>query len=258
MSFSRLALRLAAVEALCPAAALPAGPFPTVAGPRVYDSRIDLIQANESPEALAAALAAIENKPLVSVYTEEQRTEPYGTVKYSASENVVTLVIEAMIAASGVTEVTLPDGTTQEVGTIEAPVTSREHEALLDVLEGQVRFLLSARRNEMPAPSAELYRKVAMEVRSIESQPLRAADRTLRLAARTIKFEVKIPGESWPSPTATGLDRFPEPLAMVAKALPAGSSGAALVTSLAPMPPEQPAVPTDPVEIVIDLQIEDP
>ena len=102
MSLARLALRLAAVEALCPAAALaasPAGPFPTVAGDRVYDSRIDLIAAAEGTDDLAAALAEIENKPILVVYTEEQGTTPYGEVKYPAGEEIVTLVIEAMIAS---------------------------------------------------------------------------------------------------------------------------------------------------------------
>jgi hypothetical protein len=248
MSFGRLALRLAAIEALCPFSAFSAGPFPTIAGPRVFDSRIDLIDAAESPEALAAALASVENLPVLSIYTEEHKTDPYGSVKYQAGENIVTLVVEAMIAASGTMEVEQPDGTTQVIGTIEAPITSREHEALLDVLEGQVRFLLTSRRSEMPAPSAALYRKVAWESRAIESFPLRASDRTLRLAARTIKFEVKIGGDVWPALDATGLDRFPEPLSTVAKALPTGSSGAILVASLAPLAPEQPPVPPPPVE----------
>lgn len=246
MSLSRLALRLAAVEALCPAALIGTGPYPTVAGPRVDDSRIDLIAAAESPEELAQALSALEDKPLLVVYTEEQQTAPYGDgqFKYPAEENIVTLVIEAMIAGSGVMQIEMPDGTTQSVGTFEAPVTDRQHEAMLDLLEAQVRYILTPKNR---APSATLYNKVAMETRTIHSDPQRASDRTLRLASRTIKFHVKVKGEIWPqvpaSPAPTGLDMLPDPLKCVAKGLLSGSSGASLCATIAASIAGAPALP---------------
>ncbi|VFU07930.1 hypothetical protein [Methylocella tundrae] len=236
MSLARLALRLAAIEALCPSATVATGPYPTVAGARVDDSRVDLIAAAESPEAIAAALAALENNPLLVVYTEEQQTSPYGDVRYPAAEEVVTLVIEAMIAGSGVMQIELPDGTIQSIGTLEAPVTDRQHEAMLDLLEAQVRYILTIKNR---APTAVLYNKVAMETRMIHSDPQRAADRTLRLASRTIKFHVKVKAEVWPAPVAA----LPEPLASVAAGLAPGSSGALLCASLLPLIPGAPALP---------------
>lgn len=246
MSLSRLALRLAAVEALCPAASIASGPYPTVAGPRVDDSRIDLIAAAESPEELAAALSVLENKPLIVVYTEEHGTMPYGDgqFKYPAAENTVTLVIEAMIAGTGVMNVELPDGTIQSIGTLEAPVTDRQHEAVLDVLEAQVCYIFDGINR---VPSAFLFRKVAMEVRMIHSDPQRASDRTLRLASRTIKFHIKVKETAWPQvpvlPTPTGFDLLPEPLRTIAKGLRPGSSGAVLCTSIIPLMPGAAALP---------------
>jgi hypothetical protein len=234
MSLSRLALRLAAIEALCPAATIATGPYPTIAGNRVDDSRIDLLAQARSPEDLDAALDALEDRPLLVVYTEEQHTAPYGTVKYDATENVVVLVVEAMIGAKGQIQIgENPDGSAIMLGALDAPVTDRQHEATLDLLESQVRFLFDPKQT---APCAELFRKTAWEIREIHSDPQRAADRTLRLAARTIKFHIKVRAEVWKAGAA-----LPEPLASVAAALPAGSSGAALLAALAPFSPAAPA-----------------
>lgn len=249
MSLSRLALRLAAVEALCPCGALAAGPFPTIAAGRVYDSRIDLIAAALSPEELTEALRALENQPLLVVYTEEQETSPYGTPQYPAQEEIVDLVVEAMIASTGVVEVEGQDGATETVGAIEAPITDRQNEALLDVLEAQVRYLLDP---AFRAPSSRLLTKVAMETRHIHSVPSRAADRALRLAGRTIKLRTKVKATEWPA-AAGGL---PEPLASVAAGLAPGSSGAALCASLVAHIPGAPALPPalEGVDIVTHLE----
>ncbi len=237
MSLAMLALRLAAIEALCPSAALASGgALPTIAGPRVYDSRIDLISTSEGPDAIAAALAALENKPLIVVYTEEGSLNPYGEVKFPAAEETVTLVVETMIAVSGSMEIEQPDGSTQTIGTIEAPVTDRQHEAFLNILASQVNRLLNLKNR---APSSTLLYAVAMEIRMVHSDPQRAADRTLRLATRTLKFHVKVKTEVWPDVAGA----LPEPLASVAAGLAPGSSGALLCASLLPLIPGAPALP---------------
>src|SRR5579863_5703320 len=125
MSLSRLALRLAAFEALCPSKLAATGPWPTIAGNRVYDSRIDLLQGDQQlPEDL-------ENKPVAIVYTERDDTHPYGEIKYPAQERFCHLTIEIMIAASGILLVEAADGSVSQVGTVVAPPTDRQHEALL-------------------------------------------------------------------------------------------------------------------------------
>lgn len=248
MSFSRLALRLAAIEALCPTG----GPYPTIAGRRVYDSRLDLIAGDDD-------LSAIESNPLIGVYTEDQHELPYGSAKYPSAENVVTLVLEIMLAVRGEIEIDGPGGTTQTVGTLDAPVTDRMHEALLDTLEAQAIYLLDPKNM---APTAAIYSKVAWEIHSVHSDPQRAADRATRIAARTVKLHIKVKKEVWPpfpiSPTPTGLDRLPEPLRSVAYALPNGSSAAALCATLATYAP-QPAnpVPLDGINIAVSLGADD-
>jgi len=250
---ARIALRLATVQALAPAGTPEAGPWPTLAGAEVWEERLDLIAQSEAPEDIAQALAALENKPVVIVYTEDHHTLPYGQSKYPAEENVVTLAIEISLGVQGVVRVKAKnaDGAPVEieVGSIEAPVTDRQHAAILDMLEAQVRYILD-RRNA--APSAALYHTVAAETRSIHSDPQRAADRTLRLALRTLKFHVKVAGDRWPAPgeaPGAGLMRLPEPLRGVALALPENSSAGQLCAALADMVPA--AAPLDaPLESV--------
>ena len=70
MALARLALRLAAIEALLPSAVAATGPYPTVAGAQVYDSRLDPIA---DPDAWEAFLTEVEGNPIVIVYTEEHR-----------------------------------------------------------------------------------------------------------------------------------------------------------------------------------------
>ena len=249
MSLARLALRLAAVEALCPHATGATGPWPTIAGPNVYDSRLDPIAGAETPEQLESAVDGLDNKPIVILYTEEDDLHPY-TQKYDADEQVATLVVELMIAAKGYIEIDPgPDANgnpqpPQRLGSIEAPVTDREHEAMLDMLEAQVRFAL---KKENRAPAAEAFRYVVMETRQVHSDPQRAHDRTVRLASRTVKYHLKLRKEVWPDPSAAGLARLPDPLRVVAGLMPASSSALTLCERLvtyAPTPVPTPAGPT--------------
>lgn len=235
--FARIALRLAAMEALNPAATAASGPWPTLAGQNVYEERIDPIAAAESAEDLRDALGSLENKPVVTIYTEDHHSTPYGSVKYPPDENVCTLAVEIALGATGIVPIFDGTGAVVEFGTIDAPVTDRQQAAILDVLEDQIRWLFDGRNL---APSAALLRGVLAEIRSIHSDPQRAADRSARLALRTIKFHCKIRGTQWDEPGATpgaGLAALPEPLRSVAQGLPAGSSGAALCASLVKMVP---------------------
>lgn len=235
MSLHRLALRLAAVEALCPAAYEATGPYPTLAGSLVYDSRQVPIDQ----------LAPDKPRPVLLVYTEEDKGTPWGSGRHRPDEVLVTLVVEALIAARGTVLIDLPDGSTDTVGVADVGPTDPEHEALLDVLEAQVRYILDARQ---PAPSAALYRRIAMEVRSVESVPLRDAEKTTRLAFRTISFSVQVKTTEWPAPgQPAGL---PEPLRTVAEALPEGSYGRRICDRVAGLVPTPPGlVPLEAVDI---------
>jgi hypothetical protein len=235
MSLSRLALRLAAIEALCPSRLASSGPWPTIAGGLVFDSRIDLMEGDER------LAGDIEGRPVAIVYTERDDTAPYGEIRYPAQERVCHLIVEILIAAKGVIEVEGADGATATVGTIGVGATDREREGLLDLLEAQVLRLLGKwSRQDMPA-SAALYNEIMMEVRRIESVPERSADRSIRYAARTICLHVKMKAEYWPldlqpgQSAPTGLDLLPAPLSTIAKGLDPTSTGYALCMTFVPL-----------------------
>lgn len=230
---SRIALRLAAIEALCPSLLVSAGPWPTIAGNNVYDSRIELL---ESDEKLASDL---ENVPVVIVYTEQDRTSTIDpSVNTPADVRLCHLSVELMIASTGEIEIEQADGTKQTIGAITPPVTDRQHEALLDLLEGQVTRLLGKRDGEDRLASSKLFNQVAMEVRGIDSEPKRSADGATRLAARTVTFQIKMKSEKWPLDLAAGqnapagFNLLPEPLRTVANGLDPNSTGYRLCQSL--------------------------
>lgn len=227
MSLSRLALRLAAYEALCPFAALTSNAFPTLAGANVFDSRLTPVSESEGWEQF---LLEIEGQPIVMVYTEDQKTEPVSGTSFPAQIEMVDLVVELMIAARAEVEGIAPDGTTKTYGSLSAPVSDRQTEALLDMLEAQVRYALDpAPTNQPAAPTATLYRGVALELHHVHSVPQRDGSRVSRLAARTVKFDLKVRATIWPA-SGSG---FPSPLAAVAAGLDSSSSGGELCAALA-------------------------
>ncbi len=229
MSLSRLALRLAAYEALCPFAARAAkAGFPTLAGANVYDSRIDPIDAGDD---WGQFLASIEGDPIVIVYTEPHDTEPTPGAEYPAEREFVDLVAEMMIASAGSVEVEQPDGSTTTVGTIAAPITDAQHEAILDVLEAQVRQVLS-----LTAPPSGPWLSVATELHHIRSVPQRSTDKTVRLAARTLTMRFRVASTRWAAPgsaVGAGLSALPPPLLTVALALAPASPHAQMLVALA-------------------------
>lgn len=245
---SCLALRLAAVEALCPSALIATGPMPTLAGNLVYDSRIDLIAGAASPEEITAALERLENRPLVVLYTEEVKWSAYSSGGH-ADMMTVDLVAEVMLAATGVIVQQGADGSVEQIGTLEAPATDRAREADIDMLAWQVESLLDIR---LMLPSQHLLPLVQMKRIDGDSVPQRAADRSIRLGARTLRFRVQVKKERWP--TAAGL--LPEPLASVAAALPAGSSGRQICDRLAALTagPPPPPPPLEGVYIVTNYR----
>ena len=229
MSLSRLALRLAAVEALRPYPAIASGAWPTLAGREVSDTPIDPIEAVEDYNAL---MEQIEGKPVVSVYTEEFSAEPYQPAAFPPEQAIVTLVFEMMIATRGALVVQGADpNDVRTFGTVEAAITDRQREGLLDLLESQIGWVLAK------GPTGALFRSIMMGVHRVHSVPQRGDDKTLRLAARTLKLTVKVKNERWPPAMGQGLDLLPEPLRTVGRALDPASSGGALCLALADVVP---------------------
>lgn len=228
MSLSRLALRLAAVEALCPSARADGGPYPTSAGKHVYDSRILPIADADGWQNF---VAEVEGRPLVTVYTEEQETEPTDG-EYPADRELVELVVEIMIAAGATVRVDGPNGEQQDVGSLEAAISSPEHEALLDLIDQQVRDVLDPTSPVCPEP----YSRIAWELRHVRSAPWRdAANRLSRQVARTLTFKLRVPQPSAADVAGIPADiaGLPQPLLMVAQAVAAQSPGGQLLRSIA-------------------------
>lgn len=175
MSLDRTALRLAAVMALTNAFK---PPFPTMAGPRVYDSRIDPIQG----------IGAEDLVPIVIVQTEHHEGEnlsqtsggpPFG--------NVVDLVLELSIGGL----VSGPDGSNPALAL--AIETEPELEAMLDRFEAQVKFALLRDPNSPWVPFVHgTAQSAALQVMTWRSDVFRERDGNARLSARQITVQCRV------------------------------------------------------------------
>ncbi len=208
-ALSRLALRLATVEALKPYAAVMADAgYPTLAGINIRDSLIDPAEAKE----------IVETLPFCAVFTDDADGAAIGSAEDMADGTVetVTLGIEIMLPVRE---------TATESATV-APTDARA-EALLDLLETQISRTLQRARMDGPL------RHVLLAFTARSSRPWRDPDSGMKLTARRIEMTARIRSEGDMPEAGTGLDRLPSPLREVARALPVGSTGAATATAVA-------------------------
>lgn len=222
MSFARTALRIAAMEALRPWSMVPtSGPFPTVAGPYVFDSRLDPIDE----------IQIAEQRPVAVVYTEEDASDP-GTL--SGPElylRTVDLAIELSVPAT----YTLGTDETQTAPAI----TDAGLEFKLDLLECQILHSLQF------GPTGKTFRTIAeLPARSIRSIPHRTSEQAVRLAFRTMIVKVRVRRSDLVASNlyepAEGLDVYPEPLRTVLKALPVDHYAVLIAQGLQPAVPRMP------------------
>ncbi|HOV03443.1 MAG TPA: hypothetical protein PLJ34_08340 [Hyphomicrobiales bacterium] len=212
---SRLALRLAAFEALAPFAQYGADEpvWPTLADGRVYDTAF----------AAFDDLSDKEGRPIVAVYTEKSAAETRSGAGGDLTPGTVELAFElSVVRRAG-----------QGVLTLD---TDPAIEAHLDLLEAQVRHALAE------GESGAIFRNAGgLGVMSITSEPYRSAEEATRLASRSLTYSIRARADCYASVAAgaTGFDRLPQPLRAVAEALPEGSHGrliAAQLAGLAPSP----------------------
>lgn len=214
MSFGRLALRLATIEALRPHASLiSAGAWPTIAQHRVYDAMIDTIDD----------LAAETKAPVISVYTDEDQSVTHQSGP--PFERATDLILELSVVQL------MEDPNDPAAYEPAIPVTDAETEASLDLLEASIKFAL------LYGPTGTIWRKLTgNRVAKVRSLPSRTGEEAIRLAQRTVTISVEIDDDCYdlaPSSVATGLDRLPQPLRDIAKALPDGSYGRRIADALA-------------------------
>jgi hypothetical protein len=213
MSLSRLALRLAAVETLAPYAQIVAADpaWPTYAAGRVFDTQITAVAQTE----------AEARTPLIVVYTDEDKTKAQGTAQDVTlpgdGETHVTLAFEIQVPVALSDDAIAPYGPSDSLA-----------EAILDMIEDQILQRLADAR------TGALLASILVTIEGVESQPWRDADNDIRLSARRLELTCRVrERERWPVAGATGLDRLPQPLRDVAKALPAESYGGRHVALLA-------------------------
>lgn len=234
---SRLALRLCAMEALCPTAALPAGVFPTIAGKLVYDTRI-------------TPLDDINNtNPVIVLFTELDNRDPSQKAGGPPFKRLVDFVIEISVVASG------PDPADPTNYVVVCPASDGEHEASLDVLEAQVAFQL------FYSPQGLLFRKLtANRVTDFESLPVRSSEEGARIAMRQLRMKITFDDDVYvaaPTVAAVGLDRLSQPLRDVITALAGTAYGVDIATGLAAVAPQMP-IATPLKTVTLDEDVADP
>lgn len=171
MSLERTALRLAAVMALANGFA---SPFPTMAGPRVFDSRFDPLQIVDLADVM----------PIITVCTDDD----HGS---SLSDNnggppfahTVTLGIDISIGMVG--------GDASEPQFAAMPQTEPELEAMLDLFERQIRAALVAPMS----PWGQQFQAQVLRITSWSSVRYVEADSNVRLAARKLTASVALQTE---------------------------------------------------------------
>lgn len=238
MSLSRTALRLATVEALRPHASIAGnGPWPTIAGKRVFDTALDAFDI----------LNPSNRAPVVVVYTDHDNGDPGQKAGGPPFKRIVDLLIEIAVYVKA-----KDDDGTYAVG---LPQSDAELEASLDLLDAQVRFAL------MYAPSGLIWRNLTgSRVGDIRSLPLRSGQEATRLAMRTITMQVQVPDDCYdaaPADVLTGNAALPQPLRGVIAALNAAGYGAKIGAGLAEEAPQMP-VATPLEKIVMDVTAIDP
>lgn len=212
MTLARTALRL------CVAASLKGdlASRPTIAEGRVYDSRI----SDFAPEAFAD-----DAKATVIIMTDADEGEALSLQNGGPPfHRMIDLVVEIGMTQS------MQDGADYVVG---YPDTDARHEASLDLLE----FQIVRRLAYDPAAMSVVFRKFT-RIRKhdchrqvLDDTGVKIACRLLTLTCEVNDDQVQIYNTVGTIPT--GLDLLPQPLRMVAQALPAGSAGLDICTTMA-------------------------
>ncbi len=232
MSLSRLALRLATIEALAPTALVLGGEgtWPTVAGKRVFDSRQPPIEDLNPQEA----------GPVVCVYTDDDDAKAGQSRGGPPFLTTIDLVFELSVPLA------IANDADPNTFVLADPQTDPQLEAGLDFLGAQIAFGL------LYAPAGKIWRDVCgQRVQNPRSTIHRTSEEGVRLARRTLTWRVEVNGDRFdPAPAAapTGTMILPEPLRSVAAALPEGSYGTKIINGLI----VEPTAPVMPVAVPLN------
>ncbi|WP_172123216.1 hypothetical protein [Devosia sp. 919] len=171
MSLTRIALRIAAVEAL---------KGRTLVGDNVLDSPNGALDIQAD-----GTLRTDEEKPFISVYTDQGKAE--GVTGRSLIENGVCDIVFEMGVSLGMTEVDQDTGEATLVG-IQVPASDSTKEFFLDIVQRQLADAL----NDPDNPWAEVYRGLHYGVTKLEYAGARNADDGQRLAGHQMRISVQL------------------------------------------------------------------
>lgn len=218
------ALRLAAIEILLPTASQPNGPFPTLAGPRVYDSRAmpleDLYQNGDVLENLDETDEVAEPHPaytpVLSLYTPESGVKlrgPHAAAWDTEAEAVLEIVAELAVTA------------TENGVTFVDAMASGDPDArlVLAALCAQVRRALER------SQAGGLWRQLVRQITDTQYKTYALPELGLRWHRVTITIHCEIRDDCFDM-TAGGL---PEPIKSLYDALPDESYAKSKLAALA-------------------------
>lgn len=202
MSLDRAALRLATVMALTNGYT---GPYPTMAGPNVYDSRVDPIEGGNVGE-----LA-----PLAMVFTDDDDGEQLSMNNGGPPfRHTINLIFELSIGMVGelvdANGAPLQDADGNPVVGLLPIATEPELEIMLDLFEWQVRQIFA--RPWGATWSNRLLDTHIARVVSWSSARFVEREGQRRLAVRQIMLKVELPQEGDIDPTQPTPETVPEPL----------------------------------------------
>tara|TARA_R110002020_G_scaffold471284_1_gene698227 strand:- start:20434 stop:21153 length:720 start_codon:yes stop_codon:yes gene_type:complete len=204
------AVRLAAVEILCPTAAIGGlEPFPTLAGHRVYDSREVAIQDLDQEK---------DYTPILALHTVESGVALRGeaTAAWDTSADAVMDVVAELAVVAG-------DQDGDFVDAMPMAETDPSARLVLSALCAQVRFLLER------SAGGGLWRRLVKRIVRIELQTFAVPEIGARWQRVTMRFHLEIRDDDFDMENG-GL---PEPIKSVYAALPAGSYASAKLSELA-------------------------
>lgn len=189
------ALRLVAIEALCPTDVVyNGGVFPTLAAHRVYDSKAAPLEDLDRSSA--------GGTPVLSLYTLESDVKPRGSAS-SAVDNVASAVLEIIAEIAIVNN----DGGEEYA---DAAETDPEGRLVLAALCAQVRHCL------MFSDLGALWRRIVRQVEDIDLKTFAVPELGLRYQRVTMRLHCSIRDDEFaldgglPEPLATVYSRLPE------------------------------------------------
>ncbi|WP_313194606.1 hypothetical protein [Shinella zoogloeoides] len=227
---SATAVRLAAIEVLCPTASRKSGSgFPTMAQHRVFDSRQVAFQDLDHASAFT---------PILVLHTTESSAALRGAASGSDDRDASTLLdIVAEIAVAG-----------DDPADAEVYVRSEDDpqaRLVLEALTAQVRYLLEH------APSGRLFRRYAKTISAVEVKTYGSPDLGVRFLRNTIRLRIDVRDDDFDVPSGS----LPEPCRSLHAELPAGSYAKAKLDELAAFFAMQPLPVLASTTITTDLGV---